>query len=339
MLPPIKTGLSPRNYAKHMRMTELGNRRLYIVSGDWGAADGRVPDGRQDTHSYDVFTDTWRLEVPYCLPDGKYPFHPDEVGQMWDPKRGVMWLGPGIRYPYDDTCNMGGGLGAMAYFNPKTAKWDRSKTMPPLPETMRHTPRPPTNGIYDRKTDKLVFIDDKHSYTFDPDTEIWETYGHPYGRFSDGYVTQVGRFMYVIDEEPYTLYRLNIDTHVLERVSDLPDDIRDGNGDDHGRVYLSALGKRIALYQELNAKKQPKSLLYIYDTQANSFQKVTWDNNVNVKNRSQAVKGNTMAWHSSGWMVLFGCTGDAGCTYLDHMDHIYLVDLRQFGGTGEDLSN
>jgi hypothetical protein len=339
LLPPIKSGLSPRNYAKHMRMTELGNRRLYIVAGDWGAADGRVPDGRQDTHSYDVFTDTWRLEVPYCLPDGKYPFHPDEVGQMWDSKRGVMWLGPGIRYPYKDTCNMGGGLGAMAYFNPKTAKWDRSKTMPPIPETMQHTPRPPTNGIYDGQTDKLVFIDDKRSYTFDPNTETWETYRHPYGRFSDGYVTQVGRFMYVIDEKPYTLYRLNIDTHVLERVSDLPDDIRDGNGDDHGRVYLSALGKRIALYQELNAKKQPKSLLYIYDTQANSFQKVTWDNNVNVKNRSQAVKGNTMTWHSSGWMVLFGCTGDAGCTYANHMDHIYLVDLRQFGGTGEDLPN
>ncbi|MGR6033880.1 MAG: hypothetical protein ACU4EQ_03020, partial [Candidatus Nitrosoglobus sp.] len=80
MLPPIKTGLSPRNSAKHMRMTELDNGRLYIVAGDWGAADGYPQDGRQDIHSYDIFTDTWTLESPYCGKEGKYPFHPDEIG-------------------------------------------------------------------------------------------------------------------------------------------------------------------------------------------------------------------------------------------------------------------
>jgi hypothetical protein len=340
LLPPIKSGLSPHNTAKHMRMTELGNRRLYIVAGDWGASDGRVPSGRQEIHSYDMFTDTWRLEAPYCSPDGKYPFHPDEVGQVWDPKRGVMWLGLGIRFPYVDTCNMGGGLGALAYFNPETRQWDQSKTLPPIPSPVQHNPRPPTNGIYDRQTDKLIFIDDKHTYYFDPNTEIWETYGHPYGRFSDGYVTQVGRWMYVVDEipaskpslgEPYTLYRWGIDTHALEKVADLPEDIRDGDGDDHGRVYLSALGKRIALYQQLDAHQNVKSLLYIYDTEAGTFQKVTWDN-------SQIVEGNTMVWHSSGWMALFGCTGSDGCSYKAPMDHIYLIDLRQFEGTGESLS-
>jgi hypothetical protein len=323
-----------------MRMTELGNRRLYIVAGDWGAPDGRGPSGRQDTHSYDVFTNTWRLEAPYCSPDGKYPFHPDEVGQIWDPKRGVMWLGLGTRFPYTHPCKVGTGLGELAYFNPETRQWDQSKTLPPIPSPVRHSPRPPTNGIYDRQTDKLIFIDDEHTYYFDPVTETWETYAHPHGRFSDGYVTQVGRWMYVIDEipaskpslgEPYTLYRWNIDTHQLEQVSALPDDIRDGDGDDHGRVYLSALGKRIALYQQLDAHQNVKSLLYIYDTEAGTFQKVTWDN-------SQIVEGNTMVWHSSGWMALFGCTGSDGCPSKKHMDHIYLIDLRRFGGTGESLN-
>jgi hypothetical protein len=331
LLPPIKSGLSPHNTAKHMRMTELGNRRLYIVAGDWGAADGHGPSGRQDTHSYDVFTDTWQLEAPYCSPDGRYPFHPDEVGQMWDTKREVMWIGLGIRFPYVDTCQMGGGLGAMAFFDPKTRQWDQSKTLPPIPSPLQHSPRPPTNGIYDGQTDTLVFIDDEHTYYFDPVTETWDTYAHPGGRFSDGYVAQVGRWMYVIDEKPYTLYRWHIDEHLLEQVSDLPDDIRDGDGDDHGRVYLSAHGKYIALYQQLDAHQRVKSLLYMYNAEEGTFQKVTWDN-------SKIVEGNTMVWHSSGWMALIGCTGSDGCSYKTPMDHIYLVDLRQFGGTGENLN-
>ncbi|MGR6034901.1 MAG: hypothetical protein ACU4EQ_03015, partial [Candidatus Nitrosoglobus sp.] len=72
---------------------------------------------------------------------------------------------------------------------------------------------------------------------------------------------------------------------------------------------------------------------YIFDTDTNQFQEITWDN-------PEQVEGNTMTWHSSGWMVLFGCVDSDGCNgNTKVMDHIYLVDLRQFGGTGKDLTN
>lgn len=331
-LPAIGSHLSPVHNAKHMRMTELGNGRIYIVAGDWGGGgDGYSPSGRQETYSYDILTDDWLMAAPYCSPDGRYPFHPDEVGQMWDPKRQVMWLGPGVIYPYDDTCNMGGGLpAALATFDPATRTWSRSKTLPPLPMQMQNTPRPPTNGIYDQVTDQLWFIGDAHVHSFDPTTETWTTYPHAAGRFSDGYVAQIGRHIYIIDEKPYTLYRWDIDTHVFERLADLPDDMRDGNGDDHGRVYMAALGGQLALYQEINRDLQVKSLLSVYDTETATFRRVIWDD-------ATFVKGNTMTWHSSGWMVLFGCTGSGGCSEANPMQHIHLVDLREFGGTGEDL--
>ncbi|BAW80553.1 hypothetical conserved protein [Candidatus Nitrosoglobus terrae] len=363
-LPPLKSSLSPYGAAKHMRLTELGDGKLYVVAGDWGGGDYTpfpfgdsvvAQDGRQDLHSYDVLANTWKIEAHYCgNSTGNYPRHPDEVGQLWDTKRQRMWLGPGIWYPYNDTCNQGGGFGILSYFDFISRQWVQPEGLPAEPmKTMQARPRPSAHGIYDAQTDKLIFLDDRSAYYFDPDTQTWATYPHTFGLFADGTVAQVGRYIYITNEassimkgfgDVYSLWRWNIDTHTFEEMGLLPDDLRDGNGDDWGRVYMAALGDKIAMYKQMNNGVSGKinqftypSSVYVYDAAKDTYQKVVWDDPATTL--TDKIKGNTMTWHSSGWMVLFGCVGDAGCDYLHPMTHIGLVDLRQFEGTGENIPN
>ncbi|BAW80579.1 hypothetical conserved protein [Candidatus Nitrosoglobus terrae] len=363
-LPPLKSSLSPYGAAKHMRLTELGDGKLYVVAGDWGGGDYTpfpfgdsvvAQDGRQDLHSYDVLANTWKIEAHYCgNSTGNYPRHPDEVGQLWDTKRQRMWLGPGIWYPYNDTCNQGGGFGILSYFDFISRQWVQPEGLPAEPmKTMQARPRPSAHGIYDAQTDKLIFLDDRSAYYFDPDTQTWATYPHTFGLFADGTVAQVGRYIYITNEassimkgfgDVYSLWRWNIDTHTFEEMGLLPDDLRDGNGDDWGRVYMAALGDKIAMYKQMNNGVSGKinqftypSSVYVYDAAKDTYQKVVWDDPATTL--TDKIKGNTMTWHSSGWMVLFGCVGDAGCDYSHPMTHIGLVDLRQFEGTGENIPN
>lgn len=324
-IPPASAHISPVHNSKHTRFSEAtsGDRRLYLISGDWGFADKYADSARQDTFSYDIFTDTWRRVVPYCTPDRQQPTNPDEVVQAWDTKRNVLWLGPGIFFTGSHPpCP---GLLPMDEFDPKTGKWSRPPQQK-LPDFL-HKYRSTIRGLYDAKTDSVIMIHDRYGVQWTVADKTWHVFPHAWGSFSESPTAQVGRWVYVVNERRYILWRWNIDTHAFEQLGPLPETLRDGDGDDAGRVYMGSLGKYIAMYQEQNKYRKIVSHMYVLNTKDMSYIKVILP---------KGVRGNSFTWHSSGWGFLFG--GYVGFDCCKHpMRHFYLIDLRRFGGTGESL--
>ncbi|EAR21261.1 hypothetical protein NB231_08390 [Nitrococcus mobilis Nb-231] len=324
-IPPVSNRVSPVNVAKHMRFTEAttGDRRLYVVSGDWGFADHWPQSGRQDTFAYDIFSDKWERVVPYCTPNEQQPRHTDEVVQAWDTKRNVLWIGPGVYYGPKDACS---GLAPMMRLDPKTKRWSRPE-QPKLPTLLRSY-RTATQGLYDPSTDAVILIHDRHTVEWSVSGRAWRVLNHsPGGMFSESPTVRIGRWIYVINERNYTLFRWNIDTHIFEGLGGLPNALRDGDHDDHGRVYISSLGPYIAMYQEVDKDMKIQSDMYVLDTRDMAYTRVKLPD---------GVRGNVFTWHSSGWGFLFGGTIGFDCC-KNPMRHFYLIDLRQFGGTGESL--
>ena len=81
------------------------NKRLYAVGGDY-AGMAYQQSYRQEVWSLSLAerwtkreapAAGWRLEYPYCGPaDQVQPKHPDFVGWMWDVKRSLFWMMPGV---------------------------------------------------------------------------------------------------------------------------------------------------------------------------------------------------------------------------------------------------
>lgn len=336
-MPPGEPPVSPIWYGKHMRFSEAGNRRLYVISGDWYHHDEWNASGRQEGYSYDPLTDDWRREYEYCRPksEGGHPYHPDEVTQVWDSKRDLIWLGLGIYYGNDTYC--GGPSTAtrgIVSFDPATTAWTRP-TQEAIPDFGGY--RPSVHGVYDDQLDVIVQLKDSGALYFHPDTGQWDTFNHSGCRCADSYKTIVGRYVYAVNEQDFTLVRWDMDAHTMEDLGPIPGALQDSSGDDAGRAYIDSLGQYIFLYQERDANHVIQSDAFVLDTETMAYTSVELPD---------GISGNVMTWHSSGYVFLFGGTAlksetgeDISFNYSDrHLQHFYLIDLRQFGGTGEALN-
>jgi hypothetical protein len=236
-LPELGTGPCPRwtGGCKHIHMAVNPlNQKVYLTAGDY---EGSSHDDsyRNETYSYDITTDVWKLEYPYCGPTGDFqPDRPDETVWTWDSKRQVFWSLPGYweSYSAGKPC---GGAGATNYwgvmqFNPATGKWAKG----PAHYNANGSERGKF-GQYDPITDTITTF--RHGFNVDVlhlSDGHWDNFSvgrATGGEFtSNSYLVSEGnaidveaRAIYIM--EPYTgiLYRYNIDQKTLTVVAQAPE--------------------------------------------------------------------------------------------------------------------
>jgi hypothetical protein len=136
--------------------------RIYFNGGDYagptsnGGSVGTTDSYRQETWSLSIaarFASPsdpgagWRLEYPYCGPTGQIqPKHPDYTGLVWDAKRSLFYMVPGVMDSVsqgdcpgetpDKADNPGFISGKMMTFDPATQRWGSSA--PAMRGTVRH---------------------------------------------------------------------------------------------------------------------------------------------------------------------------------------------------------
>ena len=124
-LQPSGSGPCPAG-CKHVRLTfNPDNGRIYFEGGDYGALDNFPESGRQEMYSYAIADDSWRLEQPYCVAQGKYqPENPDEVTWAWDSTRHIFWMVPGYQGVSGGCSQIPAPVrGKMMSFDPATKLW------------------------------------------------------------------------------------------------------------------------------------------------------------------------------------------------------------------------
>jgi len=234
---PIKTwvkrrlplaGQGPCPYGcKHMRLAvNPVNGRIYFEGGDYSTIDF-YDSGRNETYSYSIQDDTWRLEYPYCGPAGQYqPMHPDEVGWAFDTQRNIFWMVPGYTGAPGGGCPANGATQVrfeIFTFDPVAKTW-----------TWPHRTSIAANGWgnrfaqYDPVSDTIIQV----LYNggpgigfYDIATDTWEfKWFSGGGDMSEGYSSMdlAQRKIYVVDGFSKKLWRYDMDAKTFAIIADTP---------------------------------------------------------------------------------------------------------------------
>jgi hypothetical protein len=218
-----------------MRLTHNPvNGRIYFCGGDYSTDDGFLDSGRNEMYSYELATDTWRLEFPYCAPSGQVqPSHPDEVGWAYDTTRNKFWMIPG----YMGDSGPGSADGGLCP-NPVSSmiRWEimtfdpvaKTWTLPNVPE-----PNVPTLGDdgfaqYDPVTDTIIqfwYNGNAGVGIYDIKANTWSKVVTTIGADLSKEFTAfdpVDRVIYVIEGYQNKVYRYAIDTQSLTVFADAP---------------------------------------------------------------------------------------------------------------------
>jgi hypothetical protein len=224
------------------------NNRVYFTGGDYLGQSYR-----QETWSLDVadrlrdrnnVSAGWRLEYPYCGPQGSpQPKGPDHVGWTWDSRRNIFWLVPGEMQPhgkYSQRCpgerpdyygDEDGTQGPkllfrhIMTFDPKTMTWA---------DYDANANGPGSNtwySVYDPVTDTLIRPSPNYTMgVYDIKAKRWVNY--PLGPNANGqdpnvqtvhYATDYEkRRVFMIDGARGRLHRWNMDAHTLSDLGPIP---------------------------------------------------------------------------------------------------------------------
>ena len=226
-LPQPGAGACPTG-CKHMRLTyNPDNARIYFEGGDYTVGDGFPESGRQEMYSYDVATDSWRLEQPFCVGPGQYqPKHPDEVTWAWDSQRHIFWMVPGYQGNSDGCPQTPAPVrGKMMTFDPATKLW----TLPARSQPPDINTGAVRFGVYDPITDTII----RFTYTgcvgvtiYDIKTDVWTRVCFPAFNHDIGFeytaLDVPGRAIYVLDSQADKICRYDIDQRTLTVLAPLP---------------------------------------------------------------------------------------------------------------------
>ena len=215
--------------------------RIYFTGGDY-AGDKRfsTESYRQETWSLSIAERVadpsnpaagWRLEYPYCGPAGQVqPKHPDYVGWMWDPKRSLFYLLPGVMdVATESNCpgetpdrqsNPGFVSGRMMSFDPASRKWAVVGSGDPGPDTSDTW-----QSVLDPTTDTIHrFGMTMRSNRYHVGREKWSVGGMPTINIWKEYLAAdiEGRGVYVIDGLAGRLYRYSLDWGSFKDLGPVP---------------------------------------------------------------------------------------------------------------------
>jgi hypothetical protein len=215
--------------------------RIYFTGGDY-AGDKRfsTESYRQETWSLSIAERVanpsnpaagWRLEYPYCGPAGQVqPKHPDYVGWMWDAKRSLFYLLPGVMdVATESNCpgetpdrqsNPGFVSGRMMSFDPASRKWAVVGSGDPGPDTSDTW-----QSVLDPTTDTIHrFGMTMRSNRYHVGREKWSVGGMPSINIWKEYLAAdiEGRGVYVIDGLAGRLYRYSLDWGSFKDLGPVP---------------------------------------------------------------------------------------------------------------------
>ncbi|MDA8092653.1 MAG: hypothetical protein M0T84_01885 [Betaproteobacteria bacterium] len=218
---PTVVGTGPTGAMKHTRLAvDPVNQRIYFCGGDYVGPPQFYESGQQALYSYDVGTNQWRSEFPYCAPHGEIqPLHPVQVGWTFDTKRKVFWMLPGFEFAtIEPARNCGDTVhDKVMSFDPATRLWSVGP----------QDPLPPMGGLrkfaqYDDATDSIVMFNNESACVFYPATGRWKVYPFGGNRYMSGnYTAKVGRHIYCMDNRYKKLSRYDIDERSMTDVCPL----------------------------------------------------------------------------------------------------------------------
>ncbi len=202
--------------------------RIYFLGGDFSGPGG-IQSGRNEVYSYSIKDDDWRLEFPYCGPNGAtQPSHPDQVGWTWDSTRQLFWMVPGYMFNFKDKsrCAQAGSKlvhSEIMTYDPAKRTWE----VPGIPLPYK-IPGNHKFVQYDPGTDSLImFSFGGHTsvMTLDIKRRTWSTKRFPgslrLGKEDTAFDPEQ-RVSYVIEPTQAKLYRYAIDRQELVTIADAP---------------------------------------------------------------------------------------------------------------------
>lgn len=215
--------------------------KIYMCGGDHGDPvgypTGAVASGRKDMTRYHILTDTWEHIQDYCSAPGvPLPGHPDQAPFTYDSLRNKFWLIPGyIHELYPCVC---GGADEvydtiMTYEPLVAASW----LSPSVPGAVAGGVKTSAHDFaaYDPITDSLLIFKQQTGGAGYPQVKVYNIgldtvtnytfsgFGTTYQIFnaSQPAIDIPGRVVYIIGLDRW-LYKYNIDSHTLVRLSQLP---------------------------------------------------------------------------------------------------------------------
>ena len=214
----------PNGGCKHMRLAyNSQNGRIYFNGGDYSGPSG-IQSGRNETFSYDIPTDTWTLEHPYCpAPGNTIAAHPDETGWIYDSTRKVFWMVPGyqggITSKDQSVCGDTSlwSRGQMMTFDPATNKWTNPGRKD-INDGLGLSAGTHLYAQYDPVKDQIYQLMDNGIAMYDIKTDTWTKKTFGLGSF---YIMSqrhtafdpVGRNLYVLPANG-KMIKYNVDTQV-----------------------------------------------------------------------------------------------------------------------------
>jgi hypothetical protein len=279
---------------KHVRCAvHPENQRIYFCGGDF-AGPVYMQSGRQEIYSYDIEQDGWQAEHAYCPAPGEtVPYHPDQVGWVWDAKRKLFWMLPGVQYGSSTNgppCD--GKRGVVMGFDPRTRKW----TEPQQGPGFRREYEPSKFAVYDEKTDACIMLGNGEVSHWHPETGQWDGVRFGGNRILFGsYTAQVDREIYALDFRAKALARYQIDKRRMEDGPKLPFD--PGANEMTNLVYAAPHGKIFLAKFAYGAYHEP--LLWAYDVKTQAFE----ERAVQIADVAQP-RANTMVYHEASDRIM-----------------------------------
>jgi hypothetical protein len=229
--PPGGSGTGIPSANKHVTAAfHPPSGRIYFTGGDYAGGHGFDTDSyRQETWSLSLaerlgnpsdVAAGWRLEYPYCGSAGQIqPKHPDYVGWVWDSKRGLFYLVPGVMDSTtesncpgetpDKQANPGFIPGRMMSFDPVSRQWailGSGEPGPDVSDSWQSVLDPATDTIHrfgvTLRANRYRVGPQKWSVSGMPAINIWKEY---LAADFDG------RAVYAIDGLTGRLYRYSLD--------------------------------------------------------------------------------------------------------------------------------
>lgn len=299
-----KTGNGPKTDWKHARLAvHPGNGRVYFCGGDYTGPREFMQSGQQGLFSYDVSGDQWHEEYPYCARPGEVnPYHPDQVGWVWDTKRELFWMLPGVQYG-SSTCD--GQKGRVMTFDPRSRKWA-------IPKQSR---LPGGSGKrkfaqYDADTDTMIMLENDVDCLFRPETGEWDIKKFGGNRAMSGnYTALVNRRIFCLDNKGKQVSAYHIDRRGMSDVAKLPFD--PGAMEQTNFVHDSK--RNLLIFAKFASWGWHPAQLWLFDIASKDWQKVP----VDIPGVERP-KGNAMVYHEpTGATLICGGVGPAN-------PHLYL---------------
>jgi hypothetical protein len=334
---------------KHFRLAANPvNGRIYFLGGDWSTVHGEG-SFKNSTWSYDIATDKWSLEYPYCGNPGEImPARPDEVGWVYDTKRNLFWMlpgfmgtdqsGPGICGKNPNSAKQ---VSAILTFDPATKKWaNPGAAGEPLNPGVERS----KSGVYDPVTDSIW----RCSYdggmgmvwtVYNIAQNKWQLFQTPNaegGKYiNDVHLTHeylaidpAGRRIYAIDPNHYQLLILNMQTRSIKIGAAIPN-VDPGKPPSLADFTIPVWDSvnRVLLYPYIRslANSRPKLLIYHPDTNS-------WETEASTRGDGHEVRGNAAVFDpvNNALLVMGGLTD--GGDVDPSVTHFFLYRYGNGGG-------